>query len=53
MSCGDSSIRPRVKVDVDSGSPVYIWSQFALVWTNYYNLTWVDLFAWEQVVFMH
>ena len=54
MSCVDSSIRPRVKVDVDSGSPVYgLWSQFALVWTNYHNLTWVDLFAWEQVVFMH
>ena len=32
---------------------LYIWSQFALVLTNYHNLSWVDLFAWEQVVFMH
>ena len=47
MSC-DPSMTSRLKVGVDSA--VY---GVALVWTNYHNLTWVDLFAWEQVVFMH
>ena len=56
MSCSGPFMMSRLKVGVDSGSPVcpvYGWSQFALVWTNFHNLTWAELFAWGQVVFKH